>query len=121
VLWFLRRGLDETLAVQRGMVERRIERIREREKSVLYKGVSSNPASASAAAVVSAGAGAGAGEEARGAALDASELAAIEAELSPQQLQLFAEENEAMVRYYEETLSKVQYVALSFLSFFRLL
>ncbi|KAL5366675.1 hypothetical protein BJX96DRAFT_161346 [Aspergillus floccosus] len=102
VLWFLRRGLDETLAVQRGMVERRIERIREREKSVLYKGASSS-SSAAATAAVSSGV-----EDARGATLDANEVAAIEAELSPQQLQLFAEENEAMVRYYEETLSKVQ-------------
>ncbi|KAF9886697.1 hypothetical protein FE257_011211 [Aspergillus nanangensis] len=36
------------------------------------------------------------------------EVAAIEAELSPEQLQLFAEENDSMVRYYEDTLDKVQ-------------
>ncbi|KAL4889371.1 hypothetical protein BDV59DRAFT_205357 [Aspergillus ambiguus] len=106
VLWFLRRGLDETIAVQRGMVERRIERIREKEKSVLYKssaGAASAPRSDDddAAAAVAAGA-------VRGQALDQAEVAAIEAELSPEQLQLFAEENESMVRYYEETLSKVQ-------------
>jgi hypothetical protein len=43
--------------------------------------------------------------------MDRAEVAAIEAELSPEQLQLFEEENESMVRYYEDTLSKVQYVA----------
>lgn len=34
----------------------------------------------------------------------------IEAQLSPEQLQLFAEENDSMLRHYEDTLGKVQYV-----------
>lgn len=111
--------------MQRDMVEKRIERAKEREKSVLYK---------SAGSVVHAGhegghgGGGGGGGSAqstqfdaalepsdvnvKGHALDASEVAAIEAELSPEQLQLFAEENDSMVRYYEDTLSKVQYVSL---------
>lgn len=117
VLWFLRRGLEDVVVVQRGMVERRIERVREREKSVLYK-----------AAAVGAGTGTPVKAQARGegaigefgggvgldthdaAALSENEVAAIEAELSPEQLQLFAEENDTMLRYYEDTLDKVQYV-----------
>ena len=113
VLWFLRRGLEDVVVVQRGMVERRIERVREREKSVLYK-------------AAAAGAGTGTPVKARGevelgggvgldthdaAAISENEVAAIEAELSPEQLQLFAEENDTMLRYYEDTLDKVQCVS----------
>ncbi|KAL3467082.1 snare-complex protein syntaxin-18 N-terminus-domain-containing protein [Aspergillus heterothallicus] len=122
VLWYLRRQLETTIETQREMVEKRIERAREREKSVLYKASTSN----------TAGRGAGSRKRAdstsisapsvypetgyefeqtqvdKAAILDESEVAAIEAELSPEQLQLFAEENDTMVRYYEDTLSKVQ-------------
>ncbi|KAL4983477.1 snare-complex protein syntaxin-18 N-terminus-domain-containing protein [Aspergillus falconensis] len=122
ILWFLRRRLEGTIEMQRDMVEKRIERAREREKSVLYK----NSASASGAgSTVVAGRGRGVSMSApstypdvtletadtagvKGSTLDASEVAAIEAELTPEQLQLFAEENDSMVRYYEDTLSKVQ-------------
>lgn len=113
VLWFLRRRLEIAVGVQRGMVERRIERVVEREKSVLYKAASST----------TSGAGAG-GEKDRGKAfgdvdadihvkatsIDDAEAAAIEAQLTPQQLQLFEQENDSMVRYYEDTLGKVQCV-----------
>ncbi|PLN77798.1 hypothetical protein BDW42DRAFT_196292 [Aspergillus taichungensis] len=118
VLWFLRRRLEIAVGVQRGMVERRIERVVEREKSVLYKAASSSSSSSSGAG---AGAGAG-GEKERGKAfgdvdadihvkatsIDDAEAAAIEAQLTPQQLQLFEQENDSMVRYYEDTLGKVQ-------------
>jgi hypothetical protein len=42
--------------------------------------------------------------------LSEAETARIEAQLSPEQLQLFAEENDTMLRHYEDTLGKVQYV-----------
>ena len=48
------------------------------------------------------------------AAMSQDEVAAIEAELSPEQLQLFAEENDSMLRHYEDTLNKVQYVSCVF-------
>ncbi|KAL4910357.1 hypothetical protein BDW74DRAFT_144945 [Aspergillus multicolor] len=122
ILWFLRRRLEGTIEMQRDMVEKRIERAKEREKSVLYKNASST---------VGAGAGPGTGRGrgvsisapssypdaametvdtagVKGSTLDAAEVAAIEAELTPEQLQLFAEENDSMVRYYEDTLRKVQ-------------
>ena len=116
VLWFLRRRLEIAVGVQRGMVERRIERVVEREKSVLYKAASSSTSTFT-------GAGAG-GEKDRGKAfgdvdadihvkatsIDDAEAAAIEAQLTPQQLQLFEQENDSMVRYYEDTLGKVQCV-----------
>ncbi|KAJ5604862.1 hypothetical protein N7510_010016 [Penicillium lagena] len=126
VLWFLRRGLDGAMSVQRNMVEKRIERAREKEKSVLYK--------------VAGGAGAGSGVNDTSfpsgggvpgktspnppsygapskspplptpdaAVLSNADTARIEAQLSPEQLQLFAEENDTMLRHYEDTLGKVQ-------------
>ncbi|CEL01136.1 hypothetical protein ASPCAL00728 [Aspergillus calidoustus] len=122
ILWFLRRQLENTIETQREMVEKRIERAREREKSVLYKASTSDTAGAGAGArgqtgstsISAPSAYPDAGFEGepmpvgKGAVLDEAEVAAIEAELSPEQLQLFAEENDSMVRYYEDTLSKVQ-------------
>ncbi|PLB39419.1 putative SNARE protein (Ufe1) [Aspergillus candidus] len=112
VLWFLRRRLEIAVGVQRGMVERRIERVVEREKSVLYK---------AAAGSTSAGVGVGGDKErskafgdvdadvnVKATSIDDAEAAAIEAQLTPQQLQLFEQENDSMVRYYEDTLGKVQ-------------
>jgi hypothetical protein len=93
------------------MGERRIERVVERERSVLFKnkgvGGSGSPFGGKGGVVVVDDEMVGG----RGTVMDRAEVAAIEAELSPEQLQLFEEENESMVRYYEDTLSKVQYVA----------
>ncbi|KAJ5347083.1 uncharacterized protein N7506_000336 [Penicillium brevicompactum] len=91
VLWYLRRGLEGAAGAQRRMVEKRIERVREKEKSVLYKG-----------------SGSGAGPAPDAAVLSEADTAQIEAQLSPEQLQLFAEENDTMLRHYEDTLGKVQ-------------
>ncbi|KAJ5172528.1 hypothetical protein N7492_005121 [Penicillium capsulatum] len=119
VLWFLRRGLEGAASVQRGMVEKRIERIREKEKSVLYK-VAGKPGGNAPVAGAASGAGAGAGASPTTSAsspplptpdvvaLSEADSARIEAQLSPEQLQLFAEENDSMLRHYEDTLGKVQ-------------
>lgn len=99
-------------------MEKRIERVREKEKSVLYKATipqeqlqrqrqnryeRDEPA---------------AGREQqqkyeKASMLSDQETATIESQLSAEQLQLFAEENDMMLRHYEDTLSKVQFVALS--------
>ncbi|KAJ5171490.1 uncharacterized protein N7500_004273 [Penicillium coprophilum] len=121
VLWFLRRGLESAVSVQRSMVEKRIERVREKEKSVLYKvsagkaaGGSGNGArKGSVSMSEKTGTGVGGGFDpafqAPGAAvLSEADTARIEAQLSPEQLQLFAEENDSMLKHYEDTLGKVQ-------------
>lgn len=116
VLWFLRRGLEGAASVQRSMVEKRIERVREKEKSVLYKsagqkgvpGDSFGSASASAGPAGSAPAPSLPTPDA--AVLSEADSAQIESQLSAEQLQLFAEENDSMLRHYEDTLGKVQYV-----------
>ena len=134
MLWFLRRGLECAVGVQRRMVEKRIERVREKEKSVLYKvaagkpagGNGTGPRKGSISVSERTGAGAGAGGAGAGvgagffdpsfqapdaAVLSEADTARIEAQLSPEQLQLFAEENDSMLRHYEDTLGKVQYVS----------
>ncbi|OKL62450.1 hypothetical protein UA08_02577 [Talaromyces atroroseus] len=108
ILWFLRRGLENVAEVQRGMVEKRIERAREKEKSVLYK-----TKEQVAARRISGEPGTKEEKQTQKAyesatMLSAEEAAAIESQLSPEQLQLFAEENDTMIRHYEDTLSKVQ-------------
>ncbi|KAJ5143691.1 uncharacterized protein N7515_002478 [Penicillium bovifimosum] len=118
VLWFLRRGLEGAVGVQRGMVEKRIERVREKEKSVLYKVAAGRPAGGNGGggrkSSVSSGQQVGrggfdAGYQAPDAVvLSEADTARIEAELSPEQLQLFEEENDTMLRHYEDTLGKVQ-------------
>lgn len=132
MLWFLRRGLEGVASVQRYMVEKRIERVREKEKSVLYKAATSASASRrvgsgpSTGAGMGASAGAGAGAEQTGSrvkdtytstsqppeavALSEADSREIEGQLSAEQLQLFAEENDSMLKHYEDTLGKVQYV-----------
>jgi hypothetical protein len=137
VLWYLRRSLESVAEVQRGMVEKRIERAREKEKSALYKlrggpggnfpGLESSGAGSGSAAGTglegitgggaAAAAPAGSINHQRGfsvsdpvSAMTAEEVADIESQLSPEQLQLFAQENDFMLKQYEDTLSKVQYV-----------
>lgn len=93
------------MGVQRGLVEKRIERVREKEKSVLYKSsqpVSSTPSVSTSMSPAATAAAAAAAD------ISESEMAAIEAELSPEQLQLFAQENDSMMKHYEDTLVKVQ-------------
>lgn len=139
VLWFLRRGLDFVVDVQRGMVEKRIERVREKEKSVLYKAMKGGGVPSSTSGFGS-GSGSslkdqgGSSRDTRGyndqngfgssiqapsaAVLSEADSREIEGQLSAEQLQLFAEENDSMLKHYEDTLGKVQYVLLCvFLSF----
>ncbi|EFR05129.1 hypothetical protein MGYG_08141 [Nannizzia gypsea CBS 118893] len=116
VLWFLRRGLECAAEVQREMVEKRIERIREKEKSVLYKAKAGQmPIHTQPNGGSGMGGGSGrydGGDEdtlrGRDISIDEKEAAAIESQLSPEQLQLFAQENDGMLKYYEDTLGKVQ-------------
>lgn len=128
VLWFLRRGLEGAAEVQRGMVEKRIEREKEKEKSVLYKVAGAAAGTGSMASSVgslngagggdgAASSGGGGGVSGRGYDVTSNDegMADVESQLSPEQLQLFAEENDSMLKHYEDTLNKVQYVFASLL------
>ncbi|OQD74023.1 hypothetical protein PENDEC_c012G02313 [Penicillium decumbens] len=106
VLWFLRTGLEGAASAQREMVEKRIERVREKEKSVLYKSAVHGTTASSGAHEYSAAKWSLPTPDA--VVMSEAEEAKIEAQLSPEQLQLFAEENDSMLRHYEDTLGKVQ-------------
>ncbi|OJZ86538.1 hypothetical protein ASPFODRAFT_716679 [Aspergillus luchuensis CBS 106.47] len=119
VLFYLNVKLGNVVNEQRDMVEKRIERVRERERSVLYKNTSSS------AGIVGGGGGGwgrvdggewrgdnnntgigiGAGDVVK---MDENEVKEIEKQLTPQQLQLFEEENDSLVRYFEDVVGKVQ-------------
>ncbi|RAH56344.1 snare protein [Aspergillus piperis CBS 112811] len=112
VLFYLNVKLGNVVNEQRDMVEKRIERVRERERSVLYKNTSSS-------GIVGGGGGGWGrvdGEEWRGdnnttgvvVKMDENEVKEIEKQLTPQQLQLFEEENDSLVRYFEDVVGKVQ-------------
>lgn len=123
VLWLLRRRLESAAEAQRGMVEKRIERAKEKEKSILYKsgpvgGVSGSNATNTAETKPAQSdyypsSIDGMGEPVmpiRGhdPTVDRAAMADIESQLSPEQLQLFAQENDTMLKHFEDTLSKVQ-------------
>ncbi|PWY70012.1 hypothetical protein BO83DRAFT_363677 [Aspergillus eucalypticola CBS 122712] len=114
VLFYLNLKLGKVVNEQRDMVEKRIERVRERERSVLYKSGTNNTSAAG-------GGGVGWGRvdgEWRGdttgigigdvVKMDETEVKEIEKQLTPQQLQLFEEENDSLVRYFEDVVGKVQ-------------
>ncbi|KAI9678198.1 MAG: hypothetical protein M1817_006143 [Caeruleum heppii] len=116
IIWFLRRKLEQCGEVQRSMMEIRLVREVEKSKSVLYKtrGSSVVPAvGASTNGDVSGRAsgldpGAAKRRAGRSAHLEETERSQIEEQLSPEQLQLFAQENQDMLKHYEDTLDQVR-------------
>lgn len=121
VLWYLGRGLEATGELQRGMVEKRVEREVEKSRSVLYMS-----RGAGGAASVAPGEGGGedstakgsmhrndhytadGGAMSKGGRLEEEDRREIERQLSPEQLQLFAKENQDMLKRYEDTLDQVR-------------
>ncbi|GAB7348197.1 hypothetical protein MBLNU459_g6201t1 [Dothideomycetes sp. NU459] len=99
VIWFLQRRLQEAGTLQGSMMETRIQREVEKSKSVLYK---------------SRGGGGGipyekelGGDGSPDGYGRASDDRARQ-ELSQEQLQLFAQENQDMLKHYEDTLDQVR-------------
>ncbi|KAL1975787.1 hypothetical protein VTN31DRAFT_4179 [Thermomyces dupontii] len=115
ILWLLRRRLEHVTELQREMVEKRIERVREREKSALYKqsattttpGTGPTPMEGVEDSRYVASTSVPAPTHAQGD-LSAADESQIEQQLSPEQLQLFEEENSLLLRSYEDTLNKIQ-------------
>lgn len=126
VVWYLGRKLERAGEVQRGMVGMRVERELEKSRSVLHM------RRGSLAAVHTSDATGGGGESPvsprkwtgeeggpmtngggdskswRVNALPPAELAEISESLTPEQLQLFAEENDELLKHYNDTLSQVR-------------
>lgn len=116
VLWYLGKRLEGVGEVQRGMMERRLEREVERGRSVLYK-VKGNVGAGDGVGMSGGGGGegmngrAGEGKSAFRGGGEVGEDESrrdIEQQLSPEQLQLFARENQDMLKQYEDTLDQVR-------------
>ena len=124
VIWWLGRRLEQVAEVQRGMVERRVKREMERGRSVLYM-VKGGGGGMDGILAGEEGGRAGMNGSVRGGEMgkghgkmaveDEESRKLIEQQLSPEQLQLFAQENQDMLRRYEDTLDQVRYVLYLFL------
>lgn len=119
IIWVLRNRLEKASEIQRTQQETRVMRQVERSKSMLYK--------ATGAAIHQSRPGSSAGPSAAdiyrdgvvpkkttasawgdSGSLPPEEKESIEQVLSPEQLQIFAKENQDMMKYYEDTLDQVR-------------
>lgn len=125
VIWYLGRGLEAAGELQRGMVEKRVEREVEKSRSVLYMsrgagGTASTALGEGGEDLSSKGGMNGSfkgrndyyavdgGAKGNGTRLEEEDRQEIERQLSPEQLQLFAQENQDMLKRYEDTLDQVR-------------
>lgn len=95
IIWFLQTKLQEAGNVQASMMETRIQREVEKSKSVLYKAKAASVPYDTGDFVPDASTNKDAGREA-------------EPQLTQEQMQLFAQENQDMLKHYEDTLSQVR-------------
>ncbi|OAL47755.1 hypothetical protein IQ07DRAFT_589282 [Pyrenochaeta sp. DS3sAY3a] len=101
IIWSLQNQLEECGRFQSGMMEIRLMREVEKSKSVLYKARGTMPS------IKDNGATNGDYRSKTTAAQDESSAVA-ETQLDPEQLQLFAQENQDMLKQYEDQLDKVR-------------
>ncbi|KAF2996680.1 hypothetical protein E8E13_004495 [Curvularia kusanoi] len=109
IIWSLQNALEQCGQFQSSMMEIRLMREVEKSKSVLYKTRTTMPSSDYGG--VNGGSSAdGAMKDYRGTSAHAQDesSAAIEQQLDPEQLQLFAQENQDMLKQYEDQLDKVR-------------
>lgn len=120
IIWYLRNSLEKASEIQRTQQEIRVMRQVEKSKSMLYKakGAPLSPSRPGSAAGSSPTDAYSSGVQSKPAAangglgtgsLPAEEKESIEQTLSPEQLQIFAKENQDMMKYYEDTLDQVRY------------
>lgn len=113
VLWYLSWGLKNAVTFQQQMVEIRLEREQEKRASVLYDERNKNVKSQRALDVDGLHGDEGYGNiDLRGRdtynpTLEANGNRGGQLELSPEQLQLFEEENNSLLNHYNETLAQV--------------
>lgn len=117
VIWYLRKKLEAAGEVQRGMMEKRLQREVERSKSVLYKSRAAKGLDVGLEDLAFGEGGAGVGDKGKrmngylgqnGVAVDEENRKRGEEGLSDEQVQLLKEENEGMLRHYEDTLDQVR-------------
>jgi hypothetical protein len=120
VLWYLGKVLKDAITVQQEMVEKRLEREQQKQMSMLYsprnKGFAASQSADSSIANLMDGVPTG--QDLRGHDEykpwnDASQGAGVEQNLSPEQLQLFEEENRGIFEHFNDQLTKVTQVEKS--------
>jgi len=114
IIWSLQNQLEQCGRFQSEMMEIRLMREVEKSKSVLYKTRTTGPAAASYGDMngSSSTGGESADYRAKSTYTQDESSAVIENQLDPEQLQLFAQENQDMLKQYEDQLDKVRYVPL---------
>lgn len=107
IIWYLQRALEECGRFQSSMMEIRLTREVEKSKSVLYKARGTMPALDDYSG---SNGGHGVTAENRGISTQflTEEQSPLEQQLDPEQLQLFAQENQDMLKYYEDHLDQVR-------------
>ena len=110
IIWYLQQKLEECGRFQSSMMEIRLTREVEKSKSMLYKARGSMVPPDSSTGMNGSYTG-GSTSVYRGQSSHAEEMDRKEAEqqLSPEQLQLFAQENQDMLKHYEDSLDQVRY------------
>jgi hypothetical protein len=115
VLWFLRQRLGEVGRTQAGMMETRLTREMEKNRSVLAKargglvGVDGFPGMGVEGGL---GSSAGVGKSAGGVSADREKEGRPQFDLTEEQVQMFEKGNQDMLKHYESTLDKVRLVQI---------
>lgn len=114
VLWYLRKKLEEAAQTQSLMMQTRLDREIEKSKSALYKTKGAGGAETSLEHTDDKDfrdLHGGGGRRFGTGKTTTSEIdnPNIEQSLTPEQLQLFAQENSEMLKHYEDTLDKIRY------------
>ncbi len=110
VLWYLRRQLEGVSALQMEMMEARLLREMEKNKSVLSKSQGLVAAASNSSLPEDVQAGAAPVRFSSAAQADDAESSEIPQQLTLEQLQLLAEENRDILKHYQDTLDQVRYV-----------
>lgn len=105
IIWSLQSTLAKCSEYQSSMMEIRLMREVEKSKSVLYKTRTTMPSSEHGGMT---GGSSADGDCRRTSSYAQDESSAIEQQLDPEQLQLLAQENQFMLKQYEDQLDKVR-------------
>ncbi|RMZ86656.1 hypothetical protein DV736_g6119, partial [Chaetothyriales sp. CBS 134916] len=113
VLWYLNKKLERAVREQQAMVQVRLERERQRQMSVLYDKSNRDVRLPSDSTLIGGGGGGDGTTDLRahdtwpGAAAGPGSQPELEPPLSPEQMQLFEEENRGLLEHVNDQLAKV--------------
>lgn len=109
IIWTLQNQLEECGRFQSSMMEIRLMREVEKSKSVLYKTRASGPSTNDYGDMHGGDSGSSTDYRGKASYKPEDSNGVIEQQLDPEQLQLFAQENQDMLKQYEDQLDKVRY------------